>query len=214
MASPRAILHGFYMSSCTWRVRAALHWKGIPFEERPVDIVTKKDQLTDQFRQLNPAQKVPALIIDGETLVESMAILQYLEETRPVPTLSPSTPLLRAHMREICETIVSGIQPLQNIGLKSSFSTDEQFQQFAQKWADRGLQTLETLLSKYAGRYCIGDQLTMADLCLVPQIFNAANRLKLNIGKYPTISKIYENLQKEELFKETHPTKFKPRSKM
>ncbi|KAI5642478.1 hypothetical protein NE865_05505 [Phthorimaea operculella] len=83
MASPRAILHGFYMSSCTWRVRAALHWKGIPFEEKPVDIVTKKDQLTNKFKQLNPAQKVPALVI--ERLAADP--FKQLNPTQTVPAL-------------------------------------------------------------------------------------------------------------------------------
>ncbi|XP_049886971.1 probable maleylacetoacetate isomerase 1 [Pectinophora gossypiella] len=211
MASSNVVLHAYYLSSCSWRVRAALHWKRIPFEERSVDIVRERNQLTDSYRAVNPAQKVPALVIDGETLVESMAILQYLEETRPEPTLEPDTPILRARMREICETIVSGIQPLQNVGLKSKFLNEEQFQEFAQQNTERGLQTLEALLVRTSRRFCVGDQITMADLCFVPQLYNCTTRLKLNIGKYPTVAKIYDNLIKESIFEKSHPKNHKPK---
>ncbi|XP_035430575.2 probable maleylacetoacetate isomerase 1 [Spodoptera frugiperda] len=205
MAENRAILYAFWLSSCSWRVRAALHLKGIPFEERSIDIVKTNQQQTEQFRAINPAQKVPALVIDNVTLVESMAIVQYLEDTRPEPALTPKTPVLRARMRELVEVVVSGIQPLQNNGLQSQFPTTEQYTKFTRYWTDRGLQTLEDLLQKSAGEYCVGDQITLADLCLVPQVYNAVGRHALDISKYPTVSRLYEKLLKEKVFKETHP---------
>ncbi|XP_026323959.1 probable maleylacetoacetate isomerase 1 [Hyposmocoma kahamanoa] len=134
-----------------------------------------------------------------------MAILQYLEDTRPEPSLTPANLLQKTHMRAICETIVSGIQPLQNLGLRPRFDTEQQFQKFALYHTERGLQTLEELLKKTAGEFCVGDQLTMADLCFVPQLFNATTRTQLDISKYPTVSKLYEGLLKKEVFKETHP---------
>ncbi|RVE43514.1 hypothetical protein evm_011848 [Chilo suppressalis] len=209
MTAEKVILYGYKFSSCSWRVRAALHLKGISFEERPVDIVRNLGQLSEEYRAINPAQKVPALVIDGETLVESMAILQYLEDTRPEPKLTPSSPLGKARMLEICETIVSGIQPLQNSGIKRHFETEEQYNKFTQHWCDRGLRTLEDLLSKRSGRYCVGDQLTLADLCLVPQLFNATTRLQLTLDKYPTLSNLYEMLLEENIFKQTHPKNIK-----
>ncbi|KAH9639946.1 hypothetical protein HF086_002860 [Spodoptera exigua] len=139
MAENRAILYAYWLSSCSWRVRAALHLKGIPFEERSIDIVKTNQQKTEQFRAINPAEKVPALIIDNVTLVESMAIVQYLEDTRPEPALTPKTPVLRARMRELCE------------------------------------------VSLHA----------------------------LDISKYPTVSKLYESLLKEKVFRETHPENVK-----
>ncbi|CAH0600660.1 unnamed protein product [Chrysodeixis includens] len=205
MAKSGAILYGFWQSSCTWRVRAALRLKNIPFEERVVDIVKTKQQSTDQFRAINPAQKVPALLIDDQTLVESMAILQYLEETRPEPSLTPGTLMERVQMRQICETIVSGIQPLQNVGLKRSFETLEEYQKFTKYWTLRGLQTLEELLQKSAGKYCIGDQITLADLCLVPQSYNAVSRSTTDLKEFPTVAKLYKTLLNEKVFKETHP---------
>ncbi|XP_052737166.1 probable maleylacetoacetate isomerase 1 [Bicyclus anynana] len=205
----RAILYGFWLSSCSWRVRATLAYKQIPFEEKSIDIVKQRTQMTDEYRKLNPSQKVPALIIDDTTLVESMAILQYLEETRRTPSLLPNTPLLRARMREICETIVSGIQPLQNIGLKPHFSIEEQYSVFTKYWTRRGLQTLEDLLQKTSGSYCVGDQLSMADLCLVPQLYNAVTRHQLKLEEYTTVSKLYETLLKEKCLSDTHPEKIR-----
>ncbi|XP_045761302.1 uncharacterized protein LOC123864723 [Maniola jurtina] len=207
----RTILYGFWLSSCTWRVRVALAVKQIPFEEKPIDIVKQRTQLTDEYRAINPSQKVPTLVIDNTTLVESMAILQYLEETRPTPSLVPNTPLLRARMREICATIVSGIQPLQNVGLKSHFSSAEQYTNFTKYWTERGLQTLEDLLPRTAGRFCVEDKLSMADLCLVPQLYNAVSRHQLSLEAYPVVSKLYQTLLKEKSFSDTHPEKIKQR---
>ncbi|XP_050359775.1 probable maleylacetoacetate isomerase 1 [Nymphalis io] len=208
----RAILYGFWLSSCSWRVRAALHLKGISYVERSVDIVNKLSQLTDEYRVINPSQKVPALIIDGATLIESMAILQYLEDTRPKPSLMPRTPILRARMREICETVVSGIQPLQNVGLLSHFDSTDQYKNFTKYWTERGLYILEDLLQKSSGQFCIENQLSMADLCLVPQMYNAVTRHKLSLDKFPTISKVYEALLREKTFSETHPENIKPKN--
>ncbi|XP_026725844.1 probable maleylacetoacetate isomerase 1 isoform X2 [Trichoplusia ni] len=205
MAKNGAILYGFWQSSCSWRVRAALRFKNIPYEERGVDIVKTKQQGTEQYRAINPAQKVPALVIDNETLVESMAIVQYLEESRPQPSLMPGTLMERVQMRQICETIVSGIQPLQNIGIKRSFSTLEEYLKFSKYWTERGLLTLEELLRKSAGKCCVGDQITIADLCLVPQTYNAVSRFTPDLSKYPTVSKVYKALLNEKVFQETHP---------
>ncbi|XP_072935941.1 uncharacterized protein [Epargyreus clarus] len=210
----RAILYGFWLSSCTWRVRTALRIKNVDFEERTVDIVKARDQKTQTYRAINPAQKVPALMIDGETIVESMAILQYLEDTRPEPALVPKSPILRARMREICETVVSGIQPLQNLGLKPHFETETQYTNFTKYWTNRGLQTLEDLLEKTAGKFCVGDEISQADLCLVPQLFNAVTRHGLDLEKYPTVSRLYKELLNEKAFSETHPKVIKMRNKM
>nr|AWX68895.1 glutathione S-transferase zeta 2 [Heortia vitessoides] len=203
----KAILYGFKLSSCSWRVRACLVLKKIPFEERSVDIMRERAQLSDQYRAINPAQKVPTLVIDGETFVESMAIIQYLEDTRPSPALTPSTPVQKARMREICETIVSGIQPLQNVGLKPHFDTEEQYNRFSKYWCDRGLQTLEEHLKKTSGQYCMGDKITIADLCLVPQLFNLTHNAVTRHSKHPTVtptvSKLYESLLFQRVFKET-----------
>ncbi|XP_063372529.1 probable maleylacetoacetate isomerase 1, partial [Cydia amplana] len=194
-----------------WRVRAALVAKRLSFEERSIDIVKQKQQQTESYRAICPSQKVPALVIDGVTLIESMAMLQYLEDTRPQPSLAPATPLLRARMREIVETVVAGIQPLQNVGLRDSFGNEAQYTKFGRHWTARGLETLEELLARTARdrMYCVGDQLTYADICLVPQVYNAIGRHKININTYPTVAKLYEALLKDNVFAVTHPEKVK-----
>nr|UYI58589.1 glutathione S-transferase 18 [Grapholita molesta]WDQ36054.1 glutathione S-transferase zeta-2 [Grapholitha molesta] len=213
MAIPcqKTVLYAFWASSCSWRVRAALVTKRLTFEERHIDIVKEKQQATESYRTICPSQKVPALVIDGVTLVESMAILQYLEDTRPHPSLEPATPLLKARMREIVETVVAGIQPLQNVGLRDSFPDESQYTQFVRHWTARGLRTLEQLLSKSPRdrMYCVGDQLTFADLCLLPQVYNAVGRHKINIKEYPTVAQLYEALLNEDVFATTHPEKVK-----
>nr|AIL29322.1 glutathione S-transferase zeta 2 [Cnaphalocrocis medinalis] len=205
----KAILYGYRFSSCSWRVRAALLAKRIPFEERAVDIVRGREQLTAQYRAINPAQKVPALVIDGVTLVESIAIVQYLEDTRPLPALTPKSPLDKARMTEICQTIVSGIQPLQNIGLKNFLTSDEEYTRFSLHWCERGLETLEELLGRTAGTHCVGDQLTVADLCLVPQLFNLTHRFKMDISKHPTVTRLNTQLLAQDLFQRSHPNTLK-----
>lgn len=110
--------------------------------------------------------------LDGHTLVESIAIMHYLEETRPQPPLLPADPYDRCKVREICEIIVSGIQPLQNLGLLTHIDAEKRMD-WAQHWIMRGFDAIEKLLSASAGRYCVGDQISMADCCLVPQVFNA-----------------------------------------
>ncbi|XP_073942025.1 probable maleylacetoacetate isomerase 1 [Choristoneura fumiferana] len=207
----RVILYAYWASSCSWRVRAALQAKHIPFEEQGIDIIKEMQQLTESYRNINPAQKVPALVIDDVTIVESMAIIQYLEETRPQPSLLPDTPLLRARMREVVETVVSGIQPLQVPNIKAYFATDAEYTKFTHDFIIKGLKTLEALLSNTAGKFCIGDQLTMADVCLVPQLYNAFERHKVpaDAAAYPTVLKLYASLLNEKVFASTHPVQVK-----
>lgn len=125
--------------------------------------------------QLNPMKYIPALLIDGHTLIESMAIMQYIEETRTQPPLLPQDSLERAKVRAICEIIVSGIQPLQNIGVLNHMGSylGEKEKQWSKFWINKGLAAIEKLLAESAGEYCVGDEITLADCCLVPQVFNA-----------------------------------------
>lgn len=115
--------------------------------------------------------QVPALRIDGVTLSQSLAIIEYLEETRPSPALLPRDPVQRARCRMISDHITSGIQPLQNLAVLKKVGDGSQ--EWAQHFITRGFQALEQLLQDTAGRYCVGDEVTMADLCLVPQVANA-----------------------------------------
>ncbi|XP_073465222.1 maleylacetoacetate isomerase isoform X2 [Aquarana catesbeiana] len=201
----KPLLFGYFRSSCTWRVRIALALKGIQYDQQPINLI--KDggqQLTDEFKRVNPMLQVPALRIDGVTLSQSLAIIEYLEETRPSPALLPRDPVQRARCRMISDHITSGIQPLQNLAVLKKVGDGSQ--EWAQHFITRGFQALEQLLQDTAGRYCVGDEVTMADLCLVPQVANA-DRFKVDMAPYPTISRINQSLMKLEAFQVSHPSR-------
>ncbi|KAM3870869.1 maleylacetoacetate isomerase isoform 2-T2 [Diretmus argenteus] len=202
-AQNKPVLHGYFRSSCSWRVRIAFALKGIEYDQVPVNLI--KDggqQLTDQYKALNPMQQVPAVEIDGITLSQSLAVIQYVEETRPGPKLLPTDPKKRAQVRMICDLIVSGIQPLQNLYVIQKIGAEKV--QWAQHFIDRGFQALEPILKETAGAYCVGDEISMADICLVPQVYNA-ERFKVDVGQYPTIKRLNQALLEIEAFKVSHP---------
>ncbi|XP_014105537.1 PREDICTED: maleylacetoacetate isomerase isoform X2 [Pseudopodoces humilis] len=232
MASEKPILYSYFRSSCSWRVRTALALKGISYDLVPVNLI--KDggqQFSAEFKALNPMQQVPALKIDGIILSQSLAIINYLEETRPNPRLLPQDPKKRAQVRMIADHIVSGIQPLQNLSVLKQIG--EKKMEWAQNCITSGFQvfqvqseaaevtlgpeklkdpkdyhnyTLEQILQQTAGRYCVGDEVSMADLCLVPQVANA-ERFKVDMGPYPTITRINKALLELEAFKISHPSR-------
>ncbi|KAI1895525.1 hypothetical protein AGOR_G00107150 [Albula goreensis] len=200
----KPVLHGYFRSSCSWRVRIALALKGIEYDQAPVNLI--KDggqQLTDQFKALNPMQQVPAFTIDGITLSQSLAIILYIEETRPGPRLFPTDPHKRAQVRMISDLIVSGIQPLQNLYVLQKIGAEKV--QWAQHFILRGFEALEPLLKQTAGKYCVGDEISVADICLVPQVYNA-ERFKVDISQFPTIKRLNETLLEVEAFKASHPS--------
>ncbi|XP_019374292.1 PREDICTED: maleylacetoacetate isomerase isoform X3 [Gavialis gangeticus] len=199
------VLYSYFRSSCSWRVRIALALKGITYDQVPVNLL--KDggqQLTAEFQVVNPMQQVPALKIDGITLSQSLAIIEYLEETRPNPRLLPQDQKKRAQVRMISDHIVSGIQPLQNLAILQRVG--EKKLEWAQHYITNGFQALERILKHTAGRYCVGDEVSMADLCLVPQVYNA-ERYKVDLAPYPTITRINKALLELEAFQVSHPTK-------
>ncbi|XP_019374290.1 PREDICTED: maleylacetoacetate isomerase isoform X1 [Gavialis gangeticus] len=203
--SGKPVLYSYFRSSCSWRVRIALALKGITYDQVPVNLL--KDggqQLTAEFQVVNPMQQVPALKIDGITLSQSLAIIEYLEETRPNPRLLPQDQKKRAQVRMISDHIVSGIQPLQNLAILQRVG--EKKLEWAQHYITNGFQALERILKHTAGRYCVGDEVSMADLCLVPQVYNA-ERYKVDLAPYPTITRINKALLELEAFQVSHPTK-------
>ncbi|KAJ7417623.1 Maleylacetoacetate isomerase [Willisornis vidua] len=213
-AAAKPILYSYFRSSCSWRVRIALALKGISYDLVPVNLV--KDggqQFSAEFKALNPMQQVPALKIDGITLSQSLAIIHYLEETRPNPRLLPQDPKKRAQVRMIADHIVSGIQPLQGQNAlvhnsqskKSLVSFSIEFP-MPHSTVPPLLTALEQILQHTAGRYCVGNEVSMADLCLAPQVANA-ERFKVDMGPYPTITRINKALLELEAFKVSHPSR-------
>ncbi|XP_068194550.1 maleylacetoacetate isomerase isoform X2 [Antennarius striatus] len=200
----KPVLHGYFRSSCSWRVRIAFALKGIDYDLVPVNLI--KDgghQKKQQFKTLNPMQQVPAVEIDGMVLSQSLAVIQYIDETRPGHPLLPADPKKRAQVRIISDLIASGIQPLQNLYVIQKIGAEKV--QWSQHFINRGFQALEPILKETAGKYCVGDEISMADICLVPQVYNA-ERFKVDLDQYPTIKRLNQALLDIEAFKVSHPS--------
>jgi maleylacetoacetate isomerase len=211
----KPVLYSYWRSSCSWRVRVALNMKKIRYEYVAKHLV-KAEQLSSEYAEKNPSRELPTLEIDGLCLNQSMAIIQYLDETRSggeLPSLFPSTPEGRYQVRRICDIIGTGIQPIQNLRVLlkvMQFKEDKDEKTKAKiawgkHWIDLGFQSLEKALSQTAGKYCVGDSVTAADLFLVPQVYNA-NRFKVDMSKFPIISRIDKALNELEDFKNAHPS--------
>ncbi|XP_020775346.1 maleylacetoacetate isomerase isoform X2 [Boleophthalmus pectinirostris] len=203
--STKPVLHGYFRSSCSWRVRIAFALKGIEYDQVPVNLI--KDggqQYTPQYKELNPMQQVPAVEIDGMTISQSLTIIQYIDETRPGTPLLPVDPKKRVQVRMISDLIASGIQPLQNLYVLQKIG--EEKVPWAQHFINRGFQALEPILKETAGKYCVGDEISMADICLVPQVYNA-ERFKVDIEPYPTIKRLNATLVEIDAFRTSHPSR-------
>ena len=201
-------LWSYYRSSASWRVRIALHFKGLAFEYRPVNLLAG-EQLSEAYRAVNPLGAVPTLELDGHRLSESMALVEYPEETRPQPPLLPKTPLARARARRIAEAINAGIQPLQNLRVLRKLDADFHAGAAGQKaWGahfnEVGLAAVEALAQESAGRCCVGDEVTVADVFLVPQL-SGARRFGVDLGAFPTLVRLEAELEQLPAFARAHP---------
>jgi maleylacetoacetate isomerase len=202
----KIILHAFSGSSCSWRVRLALSYKGIPYEYKGWNL-SKGEHMCEEYKNISPGQTVPALEIDGAVLKDSVAILEFLEERFPDKPLLPRDLVQRAAIRGIVNMISAGIQPIQNLRvLKSIAETGgEQARiEWAQKWITSGFDALEVVVKDTAGKYCFGDEFTMADVTLVPQLRNA-HRFNVDMGKFPTLQRLERNLYQLDLVKNSTP---------
>jgi maleylacetoacetate isomerase len=193
------VLYQFWRSSASYRVRWALGVKGVPFTTVAVDIL-RGEQLTAEHLARNPMGHVPALWIDGRCLAESVAILEYLDETRPSPPLYPREPWQRARVRQVVELVNSGIQPLQNLTTQRKRSADPAEQlAWSRFFNERGLTACEALIAAIAaeipgdGRFCVGDGLTAADLFVVPQLAHG-RRMGVDLARCPRLLAIEAHL--------------------
>jgi len=191
----KPLLFGYFRSSAAYRVRIALAWKGIEFETRPVHLV-KGEQRAADYLDIQPQGLVPALQIDGHILGQSMAILEYLEETRPEPALLPKDPAGRAIVRWMAELIVADTHPINNLRvgnyLRGTMGQDEAAVQiWMRHWMGQSFRPLEKLVGQHGGAYSHGDTVSLADLCLVPQMYNA-RRFGLELAEFPALSAIDE----------------------
>jgi len=189
-------LHGYYRSSASFRVRIALHLKGLAFETVSHHL-RRGEQRAPAFLALNPQGFVPALETDGGVLVQSLAIMEWLDETHPAPPFLPSDPAGRARVRALSQVIACDIHPIDNLRvlryLRQEMGQDEAaVQAWYNHWIAEGFAAFEGMLQQGGtGRFCHGDTPGLADICLVPQIFNSRN-YKLDLSPYPTISRIFD----------------------
>lgn len=210
--SPNLILYSYYRSSASHRVRIALHLKHLTYEYRAVHLLKNGgEQYSAEYKRLNPQSQVPCLIHNNQPIAQSMAIIEYLDQIAPEPRLLPSSAYERALIIQICEIVNSGIQPLQNTAVMNELEktyglTPEQKTAWIQHWNQRGLSSLEEILKKTAGDFCLGDQVTAADCFLIPQLFSA-RRFSVDLAPYPTILRVEEHTKSIEGFQLAEPAK-------
>jgi len=205
-------LFHYWRSPCSWRVRWALEYKGISFEKEAVNLL-KAEQRSESYKGLNPSAHVPTLEIDAKDfLSESIAILEWLEQEYSEHPLLPSSSLDRAAVRELSMIIASGTQPIQNLKVMQHLSDDKaERAQWSSHFIEQGLRAFEDKLKTwgFSGTFCYKDQLTFADLCLIPQIYNA-NRFNVDMSQFPILSAINENALKTESCFKAHPDRYAP----
>lgn len=206
-------LIGYFRSSAAFRVRIALNLKGINVEHASRHL-RKGEQSAPDYAAINPQKLVPALVLDnGAVLTQSLAIMEYLEETHPEPALLPKDPVGRARVRALSLIVSADIHPIQNLRvmgyLREKFGqTEESAFAWSRHWIETGFDAYEATLGKDpgTGTFSHGNAPTMADMCLVPQVFNAA-RFKVDMARYPTIQRIYDTCMKHPAFDAAQPSK-------
>ena len=204
----RIILYDYYRSSACYRVRIALNLKGIDYEKRQVNLADG-DQKSDEYRGLNPQGLVPMLEIDGHRLTQSLAIINYLDIRYPTPPLIPAAAAERAHVVAMALTVACDIHPLNNLRvlkyLKSQLhQPQEEVDRWYAHWIREGLPALEAMAAPKARKFLFGDAPTGADVCLVPQLYNA-RRFNVPIDDFPTLLRAEENASNIEAFAAAHP---------
>jgi len=207
-------LYTFFRSSASYRVRIALNLKAISCEQAPIHLRRGGgEQLMPAYTALNPQALVPTLVDNGKVLTQSLAIIEYLDETHPNPPLLPKDPADKAIVRSMALVIACEVHPIQNLRVLNYVKTtynqsDEQVNKWAQHWIDLGLTALEEMIvaQPKRGKFCFGDVPTLADICLIPQLGNA-RRYGCNLSQYPSILDIEKNCNAIPAFAAAAPEK-------
>jgi maleylacetoacetate isomerase len=206
--------YGYFRSSASYRLRIALALKGIPHEQASIHLTRGGgEQFAAEFRRLNPQELVPVIEDNGNILTQSLAILEYLEETHPTPAILPRTPVERARVRALALVMACEMHPLNNLRVltyltKQMGVSEDAKLAWYRHWIALGFAAVEGLLAGHpnTGRFCHGDTPTMADICLVPQVFNA-KRFDCPLEAYPTMMRIHDACQALPAFAAAAPAK-------
>lgn len=204
----RAILYDYFRSSASYRVRIALNLKGLDYEQRPINLAEGAQKAGD-YRALNPQGFVPMLEIDGHRLTQSLSIIVYLDQKYRDPPLMPADPADGAHVRSLALTVACDIHPLNNLRvlkyLKGTLGLSEEAKDlWYRHWVAEGLAALEEMARPRAGTFLFGDRPTIADVCLVPQLYNA-RRFSVPLDDYPTLRRADETASAHAAFAAAHP---------
>lgn len=204
-------LYNYFRSSASFRVRIALNLKGLSYEYLPVHIRRPEDQ--QRLRSLNPQVLVPVLHDGEHKLTQSLAIMEYLDETHPKPPLLPSNPVERARVRALAQIVACEIHPLNNLRVLGYLTgtlgaSDETKNKWYQHWVALGLQAFEAQVAgnPYTGRFCHGDAPGLADCCLFPQLGNA-RRFECDLSSYPTLLRIERHCNELSAFQNAAPSR-------
>ena len=206
-------LYTFFRGSSPFRVRIALNLKGLAYDSASVHLA-KGEQRKPPYSAINPQSLVPALVLDdGQVLTQSLSIIEYLDESHPQPPLLPKDALGRARVRMLALIVACEIHPLNNARTlahlrKVMSQTEDQVNAWYRHWVADGLAKVEASLNHFpgTGRFCHGDSPTLADCCLVPQVFNA-KRFECDTKPYPTVMRIFDECMKLEAFDRAQPAK-------
>lgn len=201
------ILHSAWRASAPYRVRIALNLKGLAYDYAPVNLAAG-EQREAAYEALNPQRLVPTLEADGHVLTQSLAILEWLEETHPDPPLMPADPFDRAAVRAMCGIIACDIHPVNNLRIMkalAAFGADEAARNaWAARWITEGFDALEPLIAKHGQGWAFGASTTLADCCLIPQVYNA-RRFGVDLSPYAAITSVAEAAGAHPAFAAAHP---------
>ena len=205
---PKPVLYDYFRSSAAYRVRIALNLKGVDYEQRQVDL-RAGEQASGEYRKLNPQGLVPMLVIDGHRLTQSLAIINYLDLRYANQPLIPAAAAERAHVVAMAMTIACDIHPLNNLRVLNYLKgplghAQEDVDAWYAHWITEGLGPLEAMARPRAGDFLFGNGPTGADVCLVPQLYNA-RRFNVLLDNYPTLLRAEANAAKMEAFARAHP---------
>lgn len=201
-------LYSYFRSSASYRVRIALALKGLDADILPINLL-KGEQKSDDYLAINPQGLIPSLQVGDAVLSQSLAIMEYLEEVDNTVPLLPSDPVARSSVRAMAQLIACEVHPLNNLRvlqyLTGELGVDDTTKMtWYAHWIHQGFVSLEAMLTQHAGQFCYGDTPTMADCCLIPQVYNA-KRFNVDLSSYPTIMRIYEHCNSLPAFIQAKP---------